>query len=583
MEVFTKNNHLEHYVLLKGNADDPTMFNGHALSVLKNDIYNMHNPTPSKDQQPSESVRDRRRRKSNYDCPSIDRGPDHLDHYQSDAEEPKHVSFPFTYTATPPAYTPDEGEASTGLSSTRTVTASKRKQADESRHARKKPKVNVTREQPAVTFQYGIDNKFEVPERIIDLREPNSGEGSESPQYAEPEHTEPKTKDELIDEEINALKPTYDFKEKQHIIEVLQKYKDCPELVDNSHLLNEVVKYCNTQWREGQDDPFPDESLRQLKWDVINRDRTGIPRALREYPPPTTERERVDAEIRSLKPVYIKEDRKKLLKTLRRPMYEEVCEQYHHGADLLRVKRFCQKPNGTFPEGSLRRIKDAALNRMPPDFGLDPETSDEYMPTPVDNESDEGSYSVNSDAAEKTDDDSDSVSTSDPVTSSNCITITRSNVRITPAEVATHVAPKKIKIEKTRWGAIKDRLEDMKSIPIGLWCPATSKNKPLGVTCINNQKHADLNNLESRLASEKPNTRLLQAYMQIKTPSGEIIKGRVQLDTQSNVNYVLAKHALPRAIRPWESTHCIGISNQIIKLGVPNQLPYVWVRCIVSR
>ena len=60
--------------------------------------------------------------------------------------------------------------------------------------------------------------------------------------------------------------------------------------------------------------------------------------------------------------------------------------------------------------------------------------------------------------------------------------------------------------------------------------------------------------------------------MQIKTPSGEIIKGRVQLDTQSNVNYVLAKHALPRAIRPWESTHCIGISNQIIKLGVPNQL-----------
>ena len=41
--------------------------------------------------------------------------------------------------------------------------------------------------------------------------------------------------------------------------------------------------------------------------------------------------------------------------------------------------------------------------------------------------------------------------------------------------------------------------------------------------------------------------------------SGEIINGRVQLDTQANVNYVLAKHALPRVRRPWEATHCIGM------------------------
>ena len=83
-------------------------------------------------------------------------------------------------------------------------------QTDESRHARKKPKVKVTPKQPAVTFQYGTNNgKFEVPERIVDLREPDSGEGSESPQYTDPEHAESKTKDELIDEEVNALKPTY--------------------------------------------------------------------------------------------------------------------------------------------------------------------------------------------------------------------------------------------------------------------------------------------------------------------------------------------------------------------------------------
>ena len=60
--------------------------------------------------------------------------------------------------------------------------------------------------------------------------------------------------------------------------------------------------------------------------------------------------------------------------------------------------------------------------------------------------------------------------------------------------------------------------------------------------------------------------------MDIKTPSGKTVKARVQLDTQSNVNYVLPTYALPRQRRPWEATHCRGISNQLIKLGIPNQL-----------
>ena len=30
------------------------------------------------------------------------------------------------------------------------------------------------------------------------------------------------------------------------------------------------------------------------------------------------------------------------------------------------------------------------------------------------------------------------------------------------------------------------------------------------------------------------------------------------MDTQSNANYALAKHVMPREYRPWETTHCTG-------------------------
>ena len=203
-----------------------------------------------------------------------------------------------------------------------------------------------------------------------------------------------------------------------------------------------------------------------------------------------------------------------------------------------------------------------------------------YQPTPISEEEDNESNDDNNadDVSDNPDDTaSDSGSASDEVTTSNCTTsncirITRSNVRITPAEVATHVAIPKIKIDKIRWGAVKDRLEDMKSIPLGLWCPATRKPKPIGMTFVNKKQNTDHTNTNSEFQSEKKHSRLLQAYMQIVTPDGKIVKGRVQLDTMSNVNYVLAKHALPRAVRPWEATHCMGISNQLIKLGTPNQL-----------
>ena len=123
----------------------------------------------------------------------------------------------------------------------------------------------------------------------------------------------------------------------------------------------------------------------------------------------------------------------------------------------------------------------------------------------------------NSDSAEGTEPDSDSVETlRGKVTTSNCVAVTRSNVHITPAEVATHVY-KGIKIERMHRRAIQEELRDIGNIPVGLWCPATSRKKPVGLTYVLNKTSDDPNN-KSRLESETPNSRLLQAYMQIRTP-----------------------------------------------------------------
>ena len=261
-----------------------------------------------------------------------------------------------------------------------------------------------------------------------------------------------------------------------------------------------------------------------------------------------------------------------------------VTVEYGHKNNILnvptRIVDANAKVNESGNESSDSRTKEeASANTMDGNASDDGAGSSEspcYQPTPTYETDDEESNKAESGDDNVSDNPdntaSDSYSVSEEVTTSNCIRVTRSNVHITPAEVATHVATPKIKIDKIRWGAVRDRLEDMKSIPLGLWCPATRKPKPLGITFVNKQRNTDHINPKSKLQSEEKHTRLLQAYMKIKTPDGKIIKGRVQLDTMSNVNYVLAKHALPRAIRPWESTHAVGISNQLIKLGVPNQL-----------
>ena len=139
------------------------------------------------------------------------------------------------------------------------------------------------------------------------------------------------------------------------------------------------------------------------------------------------------------------------------------------------------------------------------------------------------------DSPDATESDSDSQDTLCEKVTTNCCTTTRSNTNITPAVVASQSARPKIKIERIRWGALKDELEDVKSIPEGLWCPATSKSKPLGMNiAVTNVIKADRNKSNVKLISETPGTRLLQTYMNIKTPSGRIIKGRASTVRYSN-------------------------------------------------
>ena len=75
---------------------------------------------------------------------------------------------------------------------------------------------------------------------------------------------------------------------------------------------------------------------------------------------------------------------------------------------------------------------------------------------------------------------------------------------------------------------------------------------------------------ESILPSEKLGQRLLQAYVNYRDKNGNVKRGRIQLDTYSNVNYVSAEVGLKRDLRhPWEATKVRGITNKTIRLGKP--------------
>ena len=116
-------------------------------------------------------------------------------------------------------------------------------------------------------------------------------------------------------------------------------------------------------------------------------------------------------------------------------------------------------------------------------------------------------------------------------------------------------------------------VEDILDIPDGLWCPATSKTRPVGTSYMNNHKTKTTTN--NILESETKNSRLLQAYVQYRAPDGTTKRGRIQVDTQSNINYVLSKYALPRSRRVWEAEYAVGISGKTIKLGRSNTFTVV--------
>ena len=308
------------------------------------------------------------------------------------------------------------------------------------------------------------------------------------------------------------------------------------------------------------------------------------------YKPEKTKEDMIDEDVDTLKPARTRAGVQKLVNTLEK--YLDIFREKGSDRDFYRIKGLLDGtfPVNKFPKSQLNRLK-MDLERRTRHYNND--GGEYYIPTSCEDDSDDEDtlprvvgagvtraahtaspvVSDISDNPDATESDSDSQDTLREKVTTNCCTTTRSNTNIPPAVVASQSARPKIKIERIRWGALKDELEDVKSIPEGLWCPATSKSKPLGMNiAVTNVIKTDRTNSNAKLISETPGTRLLQTYMNIKTPSGRIIKGRVQLDTQANVNYVLAQHALPRARRPWEATHAIGIGNNLIKLGVPNQL-----------
>ena len=71
------------------------------------------------------------------------------------------------------------------------------------------------------------------------------------------------------------------------------------------------------------------------------------------------------------------------------------------------------------------------------------------------------------------------------------------------------------------------------------------------------------------LSSEKKGWRLLQAWVNYRDPHGQVKTGRIQLDSQSNVNYSLPGVSLKRMWNPGEKTTVIGITKDVVVLGRP--------------
>ena len=141
---------------------------------------------------------------------------------------------------------------------------------------------------------------------------------------------------------------------------------------------------------------------------------------------------------------------------------------------------------------------------------------------------------------------------------------------------STHLSPETVAEQRHRPQPLKkdkayyDLFTGVLDLPSETWCPCTTQRNPVARTYASIIKQQEMPPNESILPSEKPGQRLLQAYVNYRDKNGNVKRGRVQLDTYSNVNYVSSEVGLKRPHRhPWEATKVRGISNKTIRLGKP--------------
>ena len=80
---------------------------------------------------------------------------------------------------------------------------------------------------------------------------------------------------------------------------------------------------------------------------------------------------------------------------------------------------------------------------------------------------------------------------------------------------------------------------------------------------------ASINGQPRKYLSETKGHRLLQCFMDYVDSKGEIRTGRIQLDTQANVNYCKPGIGKTRDWKPWETKHAVGATNTKFELGRP--------------
>ena len=102
-------------------------------------------------------------------------------------------------------------------------------------------------------------------------------------------------------------------------------------------------------------------------------------------------------------------------------------------------------------------------------------------------------------------------------------------------------------------GTIRLRRKESPSVPFVLpteaWVPATKTGMPVARTSFADANlNQTIQSIRPNLLSEKEGYRLLQCFMEYRDPKDTIRVGRVQLETQSNVNFALPSVSLNR---PW--------------------------------